>query len=146
MNATMQDARFVREGLYRIEPAGADSPRATLLGSRCGRCGHVDFPPAGACLSCRTEDVHPIDLGSEGTLFCETTVHLPTPRFAAGHPVGYVTLPSGVRVFAPLRRVEGRPFEIGMRMSMELVPLWHEEGHDVYAHRFFPAAARSALE
>lgn len=146
MNATLQDARFVREGLYRIEPAGADSLRATLLGSRCGRCGHVDFPPAAACLSCRADEVHPIDLGNEGTLFCETTVHVPTPRFPAGYSVGYVTLPRGIRVFTPLRRAEGKPFEIGMPMAMELVPLWREEGLDVFAHRFYPSPARSALE
>lgn len=129
----MSEIAALRTGLYR------EKPEPTLLGSRCRACGHVHFPSTENCVACRSPEVDVVELGADATLFCETTVHMKTPRFAAGYRVGYVTLADGVRVFSQLRAVEGKPLRIGMPMKLEIAPLWQEDGQDIRAYRFYPA-------
>lgn len=123
----------VKEGIFRQTPAGG-----VLVGSRCGGCGQVHFPAVTLCLGCLGEEVREIELGREGELFCETTVHMATANFSPPFSVGYVKLPEGVKLFTPLRPVPGRAFRVGMKMELELVPLWSEEGKEVISYRFFP--------
>lgn len=129
----MTETIQLRPGLYR---EGPDGP--TLLGSRCRNCQHVHFPAGETCISCRGKDLEVVDLGGEATLFCQTTVHMKTPHFAAGYQVGYVTLPGGKHVFSQLRAVEGKPFKVGMPMKLEFASLWQEDGKDVQCYRFHP--------
>lgn len=130
----MTETINLREGLFREAPDGG-----ALLASRCKKCGQLHFPAGSICLACRSNELTEIELSNEGELFCETQVHMKTPRFAAGYYVGYVALPEGIRVFSQLRAVEGKPFKIGMKMKLELVPIFQEDGKDVVAHRFYPA-------
>lgn len=124
----------LRDGLYRNDPIGP-----SLLGIRCKKCGHIHFPAGTTCLACGSNELDDIELGSDASLFCETTVHMRTPHFPAGYSVGYVTLPSGVLVFSQLRRVDGKPFQVGMPMKLEIATMWQEDGKDVQAYRFYPA-------
>ncbi|WP_321886178.1 Zn-ribbon domain-containing OB-fold protein [Burkholderia cenocepacia] len=123
----------LREGLFRETSQGA-----VLIGTRCRACGQVHFPATGLCLECLAEDVEECELSREGELFCETTVHMKTAHFSPPYQVGYVKLPEGLKIFAPLRPVEGRPFTVGMKMRVEIASLWSEDGHDVAAYRFYP--------
>ncbi len=130
----MTETIDLREGLFRRTPG-----EGVLLGSRCKKCGQICFPFGSLCLACRSNELEEIELSSEGELFCETQVHMETPRFAASYHVGYVALREGIRVFSQLRAVEGKPFKVGVKMKLELVPLFQEDGKDVIAHRFYPA-------
>jgi uncharacterized OB-fold protein len=125
--------RPVREGLFRNS---GDGP--TLLGKKCTACGHVEFPGGKICTSCLAEAPAEIELSRDGELFCETTVHMRSPNFAAPYRVGYVRLPEGLMLFAPLRPIEGRPLTVAARMRLELAPLWQHEGVDVIGYRFYP--------
>lgn len=130
----MNETIPVREGLFRETSSGA-----TLLGTKCNSCGHIDFPATNNCLACRSPDLASVELGSEGTLLCETTVHMKTANYAPGYSVGYVSLPNGLRVFSQLRKDGGKPFKVGMPMKLEIATLWQSDGKDVQAYRFFPA-------
>lgn len=123
----------VREGIFRDTPEGG-----VLVGQRCTACGQVHFPGGRMCLSCLGESLEPVDLSREGTLFCETTVHMKTAHFNPPYSVGYIALPEGLKVFAPLRSVEGKSFQVGMPMRVELAPMWEEDGKSVVAYRFHP--------
>jgi uncharacterized OB-fold protein len=127
------EARPVREGLFRESEDGA-----TLIGKRCSACGQVEFPGGRMCTNCLTEAPTEVALSREGELFCETTVHMRSPNFPPPYHVGYVRLPEGLTLFAPLRQVEGRPLTVGARMRLELAPLWQHEGRDVIGYRFYP--------
>lgn len=123
----------VREGIFRDTPEGA-----VLVGRRCRDCGQLHFPGSAFCLACLGESLEPADLSRVGTLFCETTVHMKTPHFDPPYSVGYVALPEGLKIFTPLRPVEGKPFSVGMPMRVELAPMWREDGKTVIAYRFHP--------
>jgi uncharacterized OB-fold protein len=120
----------VREGLFR---EGPDGP--TLLAGRCPGCGHTSFPATERCLECHGRDVETVELGGRAELLCATTVHRGSPRFAAGYQVGYVILPGGVRIFAPLA---GTPLEPGTALRLEIAPMWRDGERDVLAYRFVP--------
>ena len=77
-----------------------DGPR--LLGSRCRACDQVFHPRVSICFECLGSDLAILPLASIGTLECFTTVHMPAERIAAPYTVGYVTLPEGMRIFAPI--------------------------------------------
>jgi uncharacterized OB-fold protein len=123
-----------REGLFR---EGPDGP--ALLAGRCTGCGRVSFPVPDMCLDCRDGDIETVEVGGDAQLLCATTVHMPNRHFPAGHAVGFVVLPPGVRIFTQLRPVEGKPFRSGMPVTLEIASLWQEDGADVLAYRFVPA-------
>jgi uncharacterized OB-fold protein len=123
----------IREGVFRQTADGA-----VLIGSRCRNCQHVHFPPTKLCLECRKGELDDVELSRNGTLFSHTTVHMRAPHFNPPYQVGYVKLPEGVTIFAPLRSV-GVPLKVGMAMSVEVVPLWTENDKDMIGYRFFPA-------
>jgi uncharacterized OB-fold protein len=63
---------------------------------------------------------------------------MPALHFKPPYAVGYVELPEGVRVFAPLEMVDDRPFKVGMEMEVRVDPLWHEGETAVIGFRFTP--------
>lgn len=134
----MADEKLVREGLFR-----KDGEHAQLLGGRCKACGHVAFPQPSQCLLCRSPEVETYALGGEGELFTFTTVHQRAAHFEPPFTVGYVRMPSGVRVFSQLREIDGVNFEVGMPMRVEIASLWRDEGMDVVGYRFVPMQKRS---
>jgi uncharacterized OB-fold protein len=85
-----------------------------LLGSRCGNCDNVAFPPATGCQRCGQQDMSAVELSRSGLVWGHTV-----QRFAPKSPpyvppadgfvpfaVGYVELPEGVRVEAVLDCVD----------------------------------------
>ena len=108
----MSDAAPFHPGIF---DATSDGP--VLLGSRCGACGQVYHPRAAACLNCGTTTLDEIRLSRHGRLECCTTVHMPTATMEAPYTVGYVQLPEGLRVFAPIRG-KTSALKVGTRMTL----------------------------
>ncbi|GIX31235.1 MAG: hypothetical protein KatS3mg124_1707 [Porticoccaceae bacterium] len=115
--------RPIREGLFTW-PA----ERPELLGSRCTDCGEVTFPAQADCRRCGGRDCRVEPIGHRGTLWSWTVQRfLPKPPYASGeteetfrpYGVGYVELPSGVKVEA--RLTENRPERLVIGMPMRLV-------------------------
>ena len=131
----------LREGVFRETTAGP-----TLLAGRCPHCDHTAFPAAEHCPNCRAGDQETVELGAEGELLCATVVHMGNQHFPPGYTVGYVTMPHGVRVFSQLANVGEELPAPGTPMTIEIVPMWHADDHDVVAYRFVPAGGKGTSD
>jgi uncharacterized OB-fold protein len=120
--------------LHMIDPeligGSEDEPR--LIGSECGRCGTVTFPRQRSCPRCTSEDVHPRELATQGTLWTWTVqcfAPKAPPYLEAGvaefepYGVGYVELAGEVRVEARLTENDPERLRIGMPMTLTLIPV-----------------------
>lgn len=123
----------VREGTFKEGPEGG-----RLLANKCTSCGRIFFPQAETCLACYHEELAELVLSPRGTLYSYTIGHMPSSHFQPPYAVGYVDMPEGVRVFAPLKIVEDRPFRTGMDMEVVLEGLWQEDDKEVIGYKFKP--------
>ena len=119
-----------------------DDDGVRLKGSKCRACGEVFYPRRVVCAKCLNEGTDDVILGSTGTLFTWTWVHLPlfakTDAKVSSYGVGQVDLPEGPRIQAIL---QGEPddFSIGMQLTLDVETLRQdEEGNDVVIYRFRP--------
>jgi uncharacterized OB-fold protein len=123
-----------QRGVFELDAEGI-----CLLGSRCSQCGRHFFPRAALCLDCLATDPAPVRLSRNGVLECVTRVHMPARGFTPPYEVGYVTLPEGLRVFAPIRS-GGRALDVGT--AMVLVPFRLGAGNEeAMAYAFAPVDA-----
>lgn len=88
-----------------------------LLGTRCRSCARTFYPRTPCCLDCLAGKLEERRLSRDGTLECFTTVQMPSARIAPPYSVGYVQLPEGLRVFAPIEAGD-RTLSIGMKMRL----------------------------
>jgi len=124
-----QAPRPVREGLYR---------GGQLIAGRSRASGRVFFPKPLKDFQTNTDTISEFVLGSECKLFSFTTVHMKTLHFDPPYSIGYVDFPEGVRVFGPIAG-NGHDLKIGMKLKVEIAPLWTEEdGTPILGHRFVP--------
>jgi len=100
--------------------AGPDGLR--LRGACCRVCGRTFYPSTSMCLSCLTTDLEEAALSRDGVLESFTTVYMPAERIAPPYTVGYVRLPEGLRIFAPIEP-DGHTLRIGMPMHLHSFPL-----------------------
>ncbi len=120
-----------RAGLFREGTGGA-----CLLGNRCRSCGRIYFPGRTLCLDCLAEELEPIEFGREGKLYSYTISHMASLHFGAPYYAGWIDVPEGIRVFAPLFVEEGVRLEIGMRMDLSIDELWQQGDRSVVGYRF----------
>ena len=122
---------YFHEGLIREDAEGA-----VLIGRRCRSCGRILFPVGQFCPDCLCRELDEVPFGRTGTLFSYTTTYGPAAKLRWPFSVGYIDTPEGVRVFAPLRMEEGRPFAIGQAVTLEIAELWDENGEGVYGYQY----------
>jgi uncharacterized OB-fold protein len=120
------------EGLFDADPEGL-----CLRGAYCRSCGLTLYPFTSMCLSCLAADPEDVRLSREGVLESFTTVHLPAERIAPPYRVGYVRLPEGLRIFAPIEPGD-HALHIGMPMRIQPFPLNSVRGQAL-AYCFTPA-------
>jgi len=135
----------IEAGFFTIPEDPSASPQ--LLGSRCCVCGEHFFPRRLVCARCLAQGCEGVLLGSRGTLWTYTWVHVPffggKQATAVGYGVGQVDLPEGPRIQAVLSGAQG-DFAIGMPMQLELETLREgPEGEQVVIHRFKPVTGRA---
>ena len=132
-NRTGDNTRLINEKWFTQTRGGL-----ALAGSRCGTCGRVYFPRKRVCTQCfQIDQMESVALSSRGRLYSFTVVEAGPAGFATPYAVGYVDLPEGVRVFAPL---EGDPeaLAIGMELEMTVGPVKEENGVTIIGQRFRP--------
>lgn len=121
----------------------------SLVGSRCTQCSEVYFPPANGCTRCLSTALEPFDIGSEGVLWSWTIQgFLPKPPYNSGetelsfepYGVGYVQMPSGIKIESRLTVAEGTQLRIGMPMRLTLATYGATtDGVPLYTFVFEPA-------
>ena len=126
-----------------------DGGRPSLIGSRCADCGEVYFPSAANCTRCLGTRLEPHDLGSSGVLWSWTIQGFcPKPPYNSGetadsfrpYGVGYVEMPSGIKVESRLTSADPALLRIGMPMALTIVPYrWSENGEPVSTFAFEPS-------
>lgn len=125
------EQRAFHEGLFTQTEQGA-----FLIGKKCSQCGKIRFPHGKLCTSCLSQDSEDVLIAQRGTLFSYTTTYGPTATIQPPFAVGYITTEEGLRIFAPLRMEEDKPFAIGAEMELELAELWTEGDTSVTGYRY----------
>jgi uncharacterized OB-fold protein len=129
----MADMVPVREGIF-IE----DADGGRLVGNKCKSCGQFFFPKARFCFTCFNKDMEEAVLSRRGRLYSYTIAHMPSTHFQPPYAIGFVDLPEGVRVFAPLKMIDDKPFKVGMDMEVVIERLWQEDDKQVIGYKFKP--------
>ena len=112
------DPRFVAPDLVALDSKGA--PR--LIGGHCRKCGAASFPRAAVCTNCMSEDIETVELAHEGTLYSYSIVHQAPKGWTVPYALGYVDLPSNIRVLAHLDAAADRiVINMPMRLAVGVV-------------------------
>jgi uncharacterized OB-fold protein len=139
--------------LQLIDPGliGGSEQEPKLIGSKCEVCGTVTFPRQRSCPRCTSEQVHPHELATRGTLWT-WTIQCFAPKAPPYLPgavdefepfgVGYVELRGEVRVEARLTESDPKRLRIGMPMELTLIPVPGASGSLTFA--FEPASEEEA--
>jgi len=106
-----------------------DGEPPVLVGSRCADCEELYFPPTASCTRCLSRNLVPAEIGSRGRMWSWTVqAFLPkapydggeTPETFVPYGVGYVEMPSGLKVEARLSTADEASLRIGMPMRLAL--------------------------
>jgi uncharacterized OB-fold protein len=106
-----------------------DGVRPVLMGSRCDDCAELYFPPSRSCTRCLSLQLQPVEIGDRGILWSWTIqAFLPKAPYDGGempedfqpYGVGYVEMPSGIKVEARLTVADAASLHIGMPMALTL--------------------------
>ena len=125
--------------------------RYKLVGQKCKKCGHVNFPPKGVCKYCSAssdfEEIKLSGLGKVHTFVLISAGGAP-PEFAeqekAGgqYPVAIVELAEGPKVIGQMADADPKEVKIGMPVKTELRRIYSEEGVIRYGFKFVPAEGK----
>jgi uncharacterized OB-fold protein len=133
--------QMLAEGLFRV-----DGDRAVLLGSRRAG-GAVKFPAERPELF-DADDIEPIELSTEGTLFTFTTQEFvpPLPYKGKRSPdefrpyiVGYVELAEGLLVETLIVGADAKSLRIGQQMVSTTTLFETADGQSFLTYAFTPA-------
>jgi uncharacterized OB-fold protein len=126
----------VRAGLFKESADGVE-----LLGSRCSACGRYLFPRAELCPYCSSDDVEPVVLSDEGTVWGWTVVQTAPPGYEGPVPFGFgvVELPEGLRVITRLEIGDGDDLDFGLPVRLGIAELHdNDDGETVVTYTFAP--------
>ena len=122
-----------------------------LLGSRCSDCGEHAFPSQSSCRACGSERTEIVGLGNSGTLWTWTIQSFmpkapyftdETPESFRPYGVGYVELACGLKVESRLHENSADALQIGLPMSLEIVPVRQDDkGAQLMTFQFRSAEA-----
>lgn len=96
--------------------------RYRLLGSECGVCGSIHFPPRAVCPKCRRESIGRMtqrELSGRGTILAHTIVHQPADGFELQVPyvMAIVELEEGCRLMTQV--VDAAPGALKPGLAVE---------------------------
>jgi uncharacterized OB-fold protein len=137
---------LIAEGLFRV-----DGERTVLFASRRRSSGVVKFPAERPELfdgdSDIQDDIEPIELSTEGTLYTYTTQEFPPPLPYKGnrdpkvftpYVVGFVELPEGVLVETLIVGATAEQLTIGQALVSTTTTLETEDGKSLVTFAFRP--------
>ena len=127
---------------------GVIQRRYNLVGSKCGSCGKVDFPPRAVCPDCGRKSVGKMQtfkLNGKGTVVTYTTIYDAPTQFDMQKPyvMAIIEMDEGVRLTSQLIDVKPDAVNIGMKVQATFRKLGQEGDAGVihYGYKFRPARA-----
>jgi len=110
-----------------------------LVGSECDDCNKRLFPPSDVCPECMSENLSPIKLSAEGTLYSWSVVHAAPKGWGLPFVAAYVDLPEEVRVFAHIVDADPDILEMEMPVKAQIAILGSDEsGAPFESYAFTP--------
>ena len=122
----------VRAGLFDEAEGGR------LLGNKCTSCGRIYFPKTPLCFECMGKSMEEVVLSRRGTLYSYSIGRMASTHFQSPYAVGFIDLPEGVRVFAPLILTKDETYKVGMEMELVIDELWQENEKQIIGYKFKP--------
>jgi len=120
--------------------------RYNLIGTKCGSCGIVDFPPRTVCPSCGRRSIgkmQKLRLSGKGAVVTYTVIHDAPAQFEMQKPyvMAMVAMDEGVRLTSQIIDVNPGDVTIGMRVQATFRKLGQEGEAGVihYGYKFRPA-------
>ena len=119
----------------KVDGFAAHLRAGRLMGSRCGKCGHVSFPPRADCPECRHGEFTFTELSGEGTVMTYTTIAAAPAGFEDDVPfdLGVVNLKETGRLLASFGSSIDTN-DIAIDMPVQVVPRLCEESADIKVH------------
>ncbi len=122
--------------------------RYNLIGTKCGNCGKVDFPPRTVCPDCGRRSIgkmKEIKLGGKGTVVTYTVIHDAPAQFEMQKPyvMAIVEMVEGVRLTSQIIDVKPEDVKIGMKVQSTFRRLGQEGEAGVihYGYKFRPSTS-----
>jgi len=120
--------------------------RYNLVGTKCGNCGKVDFPPRSVCPDCGRKSVGKMQtykLGGKGTVVTYTTIYDAPSQFDLQKPyvMAIIQMEEGVRLTSQLIDIKSEDVKIGLKVQATFRKLGQEGDAGVihYGYKFRPA-------
>ncbi len=121
--------------------------RYNLIGSKCGSCGKVDFPPRSVCPDCGRKSIGKMGryhLGGKGTVVTYTVIHDAPSQFEMQKPyiIAIIEMDEGVRLTSQIIDAKPEDVKIGMHVQATFRKLGQEGDAGVihYGYKFRPSA------
>lgn len=122
--------------------------RYNLLGTKCGNCGKVDFPPRSVCPDCGRKSfgkMKTTQLSGKGTVVTYTTIYEAPSQFDMQKPytMAIIEMDEGVRLTSQLIDVKPQDVKIGMKVQATFRKLGQDGAAGVihYGYKFRPIRA-----
>ena len=119
--------------------------RYNLIGTKCGSCNTVDFPPRAVCPKCGRKSLGRmarVKVAGKGTVVSYTVIHDAPAAFELMKPyvLAIVELDEGARLTSQIIDVEPDQVKIGMRVESAFRKLGAEGEAGVihYGYKFRP--------
>ena len=120
-----------------------DGTEGVLLGTKCKSCGAHFSGSRRFCVNCTSDEVEPVELSKEGTLYSYTVVWAPPAGWTGDVPyiLGQVRLAEGVSILSEVVDLPREDIKIGMPMELTLrVGGEDPEGNEIVVYKWRPAA------
>lgn len=132
------DRKLIREGLFTMPEGPEEKPH--LIGSLCERCQEHFFPKRAICPNCLSQEaLQEVPLSTRGTLYTYSVVRAAPQGFEAPYVVGYVDLPEGIRLFAPIGPCQPSELKMGMEVELSISKVGRDsEGNPLMSYEFRP--------
>ena len=121
----------------------ADGTRGVFIGKQCRQCKEYFLGTPKFCLNCSSDDLEPLELGTEGILKTYTIIHTPPAGWQGAVPyiLGSVELPERVEILTEVIGCPQESIKIGMKMGIALESGGLDaNGNEILVHKWKPVS------